>query len=447
MRRLLSEQPDQPVVLARLARLLHRLRRVEEAIPLMQRAAQVAPSAAAFNDLGSLHIAAGDLPAAIEAYRTAIRLDPRYALGHINLGDALVETGGIQEATAAYRTVLSIDPASIDGRIGLAVALLRVGDAATAVEECRRALAVDSSGVQPWHVLAIALGMSGDNQAAIAAEREALARNPQFAKGWHALGNLLDESGDIEQAADAYRHALELDPALVEASYDLAALSAAPAPPQMPRSYVTRLFDDFAATFERRLVDELAYRVPEALRAAVARHWPTPPPTGLDVLDLGCGTGLVGKQFRDVAGHLTGIDLSTGMLAEAGRSGLYDRLICEDVVQYMRTADEAFDLILAADLFIYIGDLSELFAAVSAALRAGALLAFSIETQHEPFVLRRSRRYAHSVDYIRELGRAQSPDPAGIESRRFTSRRSRTGRGPRDCTQADTELSARRSRS
>jgi predicted TPR repeat methyltransferase len=403
LRGLLSEQPDQPVVLARLARLLHRLKRIEEAIPLMQGAAQIAPSAAAFNDLGSLYIAVGALQSAIDAYRTAVRLDPRYALGHINLADALAETGGIQEAIAEYRTALSVDPASIDGHVGLAVALLRAGDAATAVAECRRALSVDSSRVQAWHVMAIALGKSGDRQAAIAAERKALALDVGFAKGWHALGNFLDEAGEIDQATSAYQRALDLDCSLVEASYDLAALSAAPPPPQMPPNYVIRLFDDFAATFERRLVEELKYCVPEALRAVVARHWPMPPPTGLDVLDLGCGTGLVGRQFRDVARCLTGIDLSTGMLAEATRTGIYDRLVCEDAVQYLTTAGERVDLILAADLFIYIGDLTELFAAASAILRAGALFAFSIETQQERYVLRRTRRYAHSLEYIREL--------------------------------------------
>jgi predicted TPR repeat methyltransferase len=403
LRRLLGEQQDQPAVLIHLARLLHRLGRVEEAIPLMQRATQIAPSPAAFNDLGSLYVVIGALPPATEAYQSAVRLDPRYVLSHINLGDIFAETGRPHEAIAAYRTALSVDPASIDGHVGLAIALLRAGDATTAAAECREALAIDSSRVQVWHVLAIALSKSGDRQAAIAAEREALARNPRFAKGWHALGNFLDEAGELEPAADAYRNALEMEPALMEASYDLAALSAAPAPPQMPRGYVTRLFDDFAATFERRLVQELAYCVPEALRAAVGRCWSDQPPTGLNVLDLGCGTGLVGRQFRDVAGRLTGVDLSMAMLAEATRSGVYDRLACDDVVQYMKTVGESFDLILAADLFIYIGDLRELFAVATSILKAGGLFAFSIETQQEPYVLRRTRRYAHSLDYIRDL--------------------------------------------
>jgi predicted TPR repeat methyltransferase len=410
LQRLLDEHPNEPAVLTRLARMLHRAGRVDEAIPLMRRATQIAPTAATFNDLGSHLISADDLPAAIEAYRRAISLNPQYVLGQINLADALTETGHAGEAITVYRTALSIDPESIDGHLGLAIALLRTGESTAAIAECRRTLDIDAHAVRAWHVLAVALGKSGDRKAAIAAEREALAGNPSFAKGWHALGNFLDESGELEQAAEAYRKALELEPSLVEASYDLAALSAAPAPTQMPRGYVTRLFDDFAPTFERRLVDELSYCVPEALRAAVARHLAVVAPKPLDVLDLGCGTGLVGKQFRDLAGRLTGVDLSAGMLAEASRSAVYDRLVSDDVVHYMQTAGEQFDLILAADLFIYIGDLTELFASAKSILRSGALFAFSIEAAQEPYVLRRTRRYAQSLDYIHELADANGFD-------------------------------------
>jgi predicted TPR repeat methyltransferase len=414
LRRLVDKHPGESAILIRLARLLHRVGRVDEAVSLMRQASQIAPTPATLNDLGSLYLAAGNSAEAVEAYQTAIRLDPRYVLARINLADTLAEIGRAREAIEAYRTALSIDPGSSDGHIGLAVALLRIGESAAAVAESRAALEVDPNNVQAWHVLAIGLGKSGDRQGAIAAEREALARNAGFAKGWHALGNFLDEAGEIEQAASAYRRALDLDPSLVEASYDLAALSAAPPPPQMPAGYVTRLFDDFAATFERRLVGELAYGVPEALRAAVARHWPSPP-ADLDVLDLGCGTGLVGKQFREIARRLTGVDLSPGMLAEAERSGVYDRLICDDVVHYLWTAEEQYDAILAADLFIYIGDLAELFAAAAANLRGGGLFAFSIETQQRRYVLRRTRRYGHSLDYIREL--AHSHDFELLEAR------------------------------
>src|SRR6266566_6963967 len=179
LRRLIIEHPREPAVLSRLARLLHRMGRVDEAIPLMRQATQIAPTPAAFNDLGSLFLAAREFTVAVEAYQSAIRLDPRYALARINLADTFAEMGRAREAIECYRAALSIDSASSDGHIGLAMALLRIGEAAAAAAESRTALEVDSNNVQAWHVLAIGLGKSGDRQGAIAAEREALSRNPR----------------------------------------------------------------------------------------------------------------------------------------------------------------------------------------------------------------------------------------------------------------------------
>lgn len=404
LRDLLAEHPNETIVLVRLARLLHQVGRAAEAIPFMKRAVEIAPKAPLFNDLGSLLLAAGDRAAAIDAYQNSLKLDPNYALGCLNLADVLAESGRILEAIECYRRVISLEPSSVDGRVGLAAAFLRLGDPPAALAECRAALAIDSGHVGALHAMAIALAKTADLPGAITCARTLIVQKPQFAKGWHTLGNLLDDAGDVEQATSAYLRALEIDPGLIEAGYDLAALTGSIAPPAMPRPYVTRLFDDFAPTFERRLVAELDYRVPEALREAVAQHLPSSAATALDVLDLGCGTGLVGKQFHDLAGRITGVDLSTVMLAEARAAGIYTELVCDDVIDYMTATDSRFDLVLAADLFIYIGGLDELFAASRRVLRPGGLLAFSIERiEGSNYSLRRTRRYAHSLAYVGDL--------------------------------------------
>ena len=83
---------------------------------------------------------------------------------------------------------------------------------------------------------------------------------------------------------------------------------------------------------------------------------------------------------------------------------MYDELANEDVVEYLNRRVAAIDLVLAADVLIYIGDLDELFAAASARLRGGGLFAFSIEaTANDDYRLQTSRRYAHSPTYIRRL--------------------------------------------
>ncbi len=426
LRRLLAEFPNETAVHAHLARLLHRLGRTPEAIRLMQQAVQLEPKASLFNDLGSLLLAAGQSAAAIDAYRTAVNLDPNYALGTLNLADALARFGQPAETIACYRRAIAINPNSLDAHLGLAQAFLRTGDPKSAAVECRAALDIDSSNSAALQVMAVALAKTGDLRGAVEYQTAAIAGQPRSATLWHTLGNLLDESGDVEQAAGAYRRAIQISPKFAEAAYDLAALTGGAAPPSMPRSYVTRLFDDFAPTFERRLLEDLDYRVPEVLREAVMPHFPESAARSLDVLDLGCGTGLLGRQFRDLAARLVGVDLSTAMIATARSTGVYDELALGDVVEFMVKTAASFDLILAADLFIYIGDLEELFSAAAKALRPRGLLAFSIETiEGRPYALRRTRRYAHSLGYISEL--AQRHSMHMLESRPTDIRRGDRG--------------------
>ncbi len=402
-RELLVAHPTETAVIVSLARCLHAQGRTGEALDAMRQAIAIAPKASLFNDLGVLELAAENRAAAIDAYRRAIELEPAYALALFNLADVLADSGCATEAIDVYRRGLAAEPNSVEGHVGLAVALVRMGDAAAAVAECGAALAWSPDNVPALHAMAVAQAKLGNISAAILWERRAVALRPQFAKGWHALGNFLDDAGQLEEAASAYRQALAIDAALVEAEYDLASLTGSDAPPSMPRSYTERLFDDFAPTFERRLVEELEYQVPAALRELVDANLPSPG-RKLEILDLGCGTGLVGKQFRDIAARMTGVDVSTAMLAEANAAGVYDELVCEDVVTHMSRNESRFDLILAADLFIYIGDLDPLFAAAARALKPGGWMAFSIETiEGRPFELRRTRRYAHSLSYITEL--------------------------------------------
>jgi predicted TPR repeat methyltransferase len=148
-------------------------------------------------------------------------------------------------------------------------------------------------------------------------------------------------------------------------------------------------------------VNKLDYHVPEKLYEAVLA---TGPRKGLDVFDLGCGTGLVGKLFRTLASRLIGIDVSPCMIRQAERLQIYDQLVLEDVVTYLTSRAEPCDLVLAADVFIYIGDLTAVFSAVSRLLRPGGLFAFSLEmTDEGDFLLQANRRYAQSLAYIQRL--------------------------------------------
>ena len=66
-----------------------------------------------------------------------------------------------------------------------------------------------------------------------------------------------------------------------------------------------------------------------------------------------------------------------------------------------------YDIAIAADVLVYIGDLQPLFAAAHGAIRANGWLAVSIEGHiGEGFALRASRRYTHSTDCVHGVAAA-----------------------------------------
>lgn len=230
------------------------------------------------------------------------------------------------------------------------------------------------------------------------------------------LGTTYARLREFDKAIKTYHRALEIAPDLVDARYFLAALGNQAVPAQSPAEYVTKVFDTYAPRFDRHLLGNLDYQAPQLLRQAVA----TAIGGGrmdLELLDLGCGTGLCGALFRDIAKYLTGVDLSPKMIQKAREHGIYDELIVGDLLTPLRESNARHDLIIAADVFIYVGDLSQIFATCQIALRPGGLFAFSTECEGgmESYTLRRSGRYAHAVDYIRTLARSSGFEEIGVE--------------------------------
>ena len=177
-----------------------------------------------------------------------------------------------------------------------------------------------------------------------------------------------------------------------------------PAPAQVPSQSVADLFDRYAGTFDEHLRGKLGYRAPELIAAAVEANRTSG--AGMDVLDLGCGTGLCGPLLRPMAKTLVGVDLSPGMIDKARERGVYDRLEVGDLIETLRRSPRAYDLLVAADVFVYLGDLAPTFEAAAAALRPGGLLVFTVEaaTKGDRYQLQQaSRRYAHSQGYLRRL--------------------------------------------
>lgn len=242
---------------------------------------------------------------------------------------------------------------------------------------------------------------AGDHLPAAELMREALALAPDWAAGWFRLGEMLAEAGELAAAADAWREALRCDPDdRLGATLKLGLIGAAEGINAPPAGFVEALFDQYAAEFDASLIEKLDYRVPELLADAITRaagH------AFAHLVDLGCGTGLMGERLARIASFLEGVDLSARMLKRAEAKGIYGRLVKADLNLFEFPAGA--DLVTAADVFMYVGALDRIVARIAAALPEGGVLAFSVE-RHEgagDFVLHPSRRYAHSEAYLRRL--------------------------------------------
>lgn len=259
---------------------------------------------------------------------------------------------------------------------------------------------------------ALALAEAGDPMAAADLMVQALEIAPGWAAGWFTLGRMREQAGDAEGAASAFERAAGLDPDdRLGASLARARL-VGQAPDRPPEGYVRALFDGYAGEFETALVDRLGYRAPALILVALDRV--APGRRFRSALDLGCGTGLMGAAVRDRVERLDGVDLSDRMVAAARRKGCYDDCRVEEAGAALAAVPEhGLDLVLAADVFCYLGDLAPVFEAAARALEPGGLFVFTVERAADPdrdFELRDSLRYGHGAD---ALGRRL--DTAGFD--------------------------------
>lgn len=253
------------------------------------------------------------------------------------------------------------------------------------------------------------LAEGGDPAAAAELMEQALELAPSWAAGWFRLGEYREKAG-ATGAADAYRRTLELVPDdIFGASLKLALIDSAAHPSLPPSRYVEGLFDDYADRFDTALVERLGYSVPGKLMRLIEAH--RPPPYG-HVVDLGCGTGLFGGEIHGRCAMLEGYDLSENMLAKAENKNLYDHLAKADLSLSPETSrlfgDRALhraNLIAAADVMMYLGDLDAAFANVAALMKPDGVFAFSVEKAlaAEGFELKQSLRYAHSADHVEKM--------------------------------------------
>jgi predicted TPR repeat methyltransferase len=340
--------------------------------------------------------------AAASLFERALQLAPGRPSVLMNLGASCVQLGRFEQADECLRQALAADDQQCDAWVAWGVTQMALGDWPQALHCHERARALGADGADFCLRWGQCLAYAGRLPEAVQAFDQALVHAPHLAEAWSQRAHAQRDMGQTAAAIAGYQQALALgaDPELHR--YYLAALSPDQPVVNAPAAYVEKLFDQYADDFEAHLVGQLGYQG----HSVLLQHLPADPAVRFErVWDLGCGTGLCGSLIRPRADHLTGVDLSSVMVAKARALGVYDSLHAQELVAFMQQTTEPADLVIAADVFIYVGWLEAVFEALSPRVRSGGWLALTVEEADPGFEvqLHSSLRYAHALSYLQKL--------------------------------------------
>jgi predicted TPR repeat methyltransferase len=350
----------------------------------------------------------------------ALKLDPLFVDGLCVRGVVLVKLKRYEEAITCFERALAMKPDFVEALSNLGTALLEMGRREEGLAELERALAIDPTHAISWNNRGNVLLALKRYDEALESYDRAIAIFPEFPDArqnrWYALGEinrggprfaeiLCAQAEDFlrreqwKEAMECYDEAIAIQPDIPGAAANRQ---------RAYREMHRILFDAHAPQFEESLLKVLNYRGHIALRELAERAW-TGAKSGLRILDLGCGTGLAGDQFKDWAagGRLDGVDFSLGMLGVARKRGIYSNLIQGDLEEVLAQPGETYDLIICSDTLIYIGDLATVFARGQARLQAGGFFLLNVESKDgEGWEQTPKRRIRHSEAYLREQAAA-----------------------------------------
>jgi predicted TPR repeat methyltransferase len=319
----------------------------------------------------------------------------------VGRAQALLQDGAAREAASTLKQLIESGRAGLLARVTYAQALNAIGESAAAIDVAREAALLFPGVAAAALSLGEALLAQGQLPTAIAELQRALRIDPTLAASRFMLGCAWLEAGEPDNALREFAMVAsnaapaELAEKIAEEKRMRQALRSNP-------GYVRHLFDQFSADYDARMLDQLGYSAPRILRELAALVMPTAENHSLRILDLGCGTGLAGEEFRDLASALDGVDLSPAMIEKARERGIYRALEVADIENLGRTG-ATYDLVLAADTLVYLGALNSTFDSIYTALAPDGFFLFTVE-EHAGggFELGPKRRWRHSEGYLRE---------------------------------------------
>ena len=304
---------------------------------------------------------------AISSYKEAISIQSDFVEAYYKLGNLYHQMGELDKAVRNYKKVVSLDP--------------------------------DYSKVHPNKTLLVIYFFSkGEINNALETLQAWIKSNPDDALLFNMMGGCYLSLREFKMSIQSYEKALELKPDYAIPQHMINSLTGHTSK-SPPKEYVKNLFDDYAERFNDSLVQGLQYKLPFIIKDLIQNI--SSKSKFVKTIDLGCGTGLSGNGLSEISEHLSGIDISENMISKADELDVYDNLYTGDIVEVLNAVQENFDLFVALDVLIYVGDIESIFNTVHKYSNPESIFVFSTEIQEENgYSLLSSSRYSHSDSYI-----------------------------------------------
>lgn len=395
-------KPDYADAYYNLAIVLCKRSQNKKAILNLQKAVELQPDfKEAQNQLAQLLQHEGDWDEALKHYLKFLELDPNQPDTYVNIGALLMKKGELSQAIKYFNHALVLDPDHYEAHYNLGATYLSLQNAEEALKHYMRCLNKNPEAETYFNIGVIYM-YKDRYQDAIDYFNTALQLKPDYFEAHVNLGATYLKIENYAKAIEHYQEASKIKPDNEEIQYILSALTEQKTSlTKAPNDFVKHLFDQYAPYFDKHLTECLHYQAhillfQEVVTLLNAR-------SDLVVVDLGCGTGLCGTLFKPYSSKLIGIDIAPKMIEAARQKNVYDELIVDDITHALLQM-ENIDLIIAADVFGYLGELDDIFSAAKKALKKDGYFAFTVEkSENEPYALQKSTRFAHSKKYIHEL--------------------------------------------
>lgn len=392
--------------------------------------------AIAYNNLGGIYFSQKQYQDSIDSYQKALDFQPDLLESYYNLGLAFSRLNRLKEAALAYESLLSIKEdhtASMfqlgclwmqqgnyqksndfflkvneawkdhpETKTNIATCYLKLGSLTAARQYYLEAAALLPNDTQILFNLGVISVQLGNLQEAVYYYQQVIHIDAAHLEAQQNLGFIFLVTKNKQAALKHFSEVLRLQPDNKAVSHTIHILTQDRQVRHSPKEYIQSLFDSYADHYDQHLTKALHFQVPQLLRDAfeniAGHHY-----RGA-VLDVGCGTGLSGALFKPFATHLSGVDLSFNMLALAKQKHIYDDLYQADIASFLKEHKAQYDVVVASDVLVYMGDLSDIFSSFRAAIKPTGHVVFNAEiSKTENYELTESGRFIHTKDYLDAL--------------------------------------------